>query len=135
MRECNAWVPITVLCCRERAEVVRALHVAHREYISRLFFLSHRRRVPVRFSWLLPSVLLSNRMSCLLFGHARYKNKRGWHALFHSDCQNGSTAHGAAGGHGYSADGKTWKFHPMNAYSNVVKLKDGTEWTLNRRER
>ena len=65
----------------------------------------------------------------------RYKNKRGWHALFHSDCQKGSTAGGAAGGHGYSADGKTWEFHPMNAYDNVLKLADGTTWTLNRRER
>lgn len=71
----------------------------------------------------------------IMYVATRYKNKRGWHALFHSDCQAGSTARGAAGGHGYSADGKAWAFNSMNAYSNIVKLTDGTEWTLSRRER
>jgi hypothetical protein len=66
-----------------------------------------------------------------------YKNKRGWHALFHSDCEwpQGHKAGGAAGGHGYSVDGKEWTFHPKNAYNNNVSLTDGSSWALGRRER
>ena len=65
-------------------------------------------------------------------GHL-YRNKRGWHALFHSDCEK--RAGGAAGGHAWSRDGSTWTFHPRNAYNNRVQLTNGQEWVLNRRER
>ena len=62
-----------------------------------------------------------------------YKNSRGWHALFHSDCEGNSG--GAAGGHAYSKDGKRWTFHQKNAYNNTVVLTNGTTWKLARRER
>jgi hypothetical protein len=62
-----------------------------------------------------------------------WRNHRGWHALFHSDCER--TSGGAAGGHGYSVDGQNWHFHPKNAYDNNVSLVNGQTWTLTRRER
>eukprot|EP00947_MAST-08B_sp_MAST-8B-sp1_P000645 g645.t1 len=64
-----------------------------------------------------------------------YRNARGLHALFHSDCEK--TSGGAAGGHAYSNDGgKSWHFHPQNAYHNNITLSGGRgAWSLNRRER
>jgi hypothetical protein len=67
-------------------------------------------------------------------GHL-YRNARGWHAVFHSDCQKHSMSKGAAGGHAWSKDGKTWTFHEKNCYNNKIALTDGTEWVLSRRER
>jgi hypothetical protein len=57
-------------------------------------------------------------------GHL-YRNKRGWHAIFHSDCHKLSTAKGAAGGHAWSRDGTHWTFHEKNCYSNKVTLQNG----------
>ena len=62
-----------------------------------------------------------------------YQTKRGFHALFHSDCEK--TSGGAAGGHAYSLDGVHWVFHPRNAYDNNVTLSSGEVWSLSRRER
>jgi len=148
MRRCRCGM--TVLCRRLRSKMVGTLHVAHSEHLPRVFLLPHRRWLLVRTSHARVAPMpFQTDIICRAFSEwhctlgdatwrgvaLRYKNKRGWHALFHSDCQKGSTAGGAAGGHGYSADGKTWEFHPMNAYDNILKLADGTTWTLNRRER
>lgn len=63
-----------------------------------------------------------------------YRNRRGWHALFHSDCEG--TSGGAAGGHGFSVDGVSWTLHPHNAYDNTVVYEDsGPSVKLTRRER
>ena len=62
-----------------------------------------------------------------------WKGTRGYHAIFHSDCEK--TSGGAAGGHAWSRDGKAWTFHPKNCYDNQVALADGTAWKLTRRER
>jgi len=71
--------------------------------------------------------------SCHIEDGFMYKNRRGWHALFHSDCEQ--TSGGAAGGHAYSTDGVQWTFHPKNAYDNNVTLADGGKWTVQQRER
>ena len=51
-----------------------------------------------------------------------WQSKRGWHAIFHSDCEG--TSGGAAGGHAYSADGKQWHFHPKNAFHQNTMFCD-----------
>jgi hypothetical protein len=62
-----------------------------------------------------------------------WRNRRGWHAVFHSDCEK--TSGGAAGGHAYSSDGVQWHFHPKNAFHQNVTMRDGTVWRLKHRER
>eukprot|EP00040_Diaphanoeca_grandis_P016733 m.86708 g.86708 ORF g.86708 m.86708 type:complete len:403 (-) comp25991_c0_seq2:154-1362(-) len=71
--------------------------------------------------------------SCHIEDGFAYKNKHGFHAMFHSDCEG--TSGGAAGGHAYSIDGTNWILHPKNAYNNTITLNNGTVWTLSRRER
>jgi len=60
------------------------------------------------------------------------RNARGWHALFHSDCEKTGAP---GGGHGFSVDGKTWTLHPHNAYGHTIEMVDGTTWSCTRRER
>ena len=55
-------------------------------------------------------------------------------AIFHSDVERNSG--GAAGGHGWSADGgATWTFSAFNAFNRTVELKNGTSISLRQRER
>ena len=45
------------------------------------------------------------------------------------------TSRGAAGGHAWSVDGKSWVFSAFNAFNNTVELTDGSTVTLRQRER
>ena len=60
-------------------------------------------------------------------------NPGSFHAIFHSDVEADSK--GAAGGHAWSADGVTWAFSPLNAFTSVVQLANGSNVTLRQRER
>ena len=106
------------------------------ERITSCIFLTPPSLTSLRYTWHTEN-LFPAFSYCHIEDGFLYKNKRGWHALFHSDCEwpQGHMAGGAAGGHAYSTDGKNWTFHPTNAYNNNVTLTDGSEWELARRER
>jgi hypothetical protein len=69
-----------------------------------------------------------------------YKNRHGWHALFHANTWGDS--HGKvfpvpehAGRHAFSLDGQNWTYSPAPPYTGTIPFGNGTTTKLARMER